>query len=175
MMRLDPKGRCGGFDTVTGQWLIRGLCLLTCLLVLALPPAMVSAGQSGGVPFEKARRGDPLAGKLIYDKYCHYCHGRRGYGDGPVGTAITPHPADFVHDSKRMAKSDEKLFKSISEGIQRKIGGEAMAMPRWAGILSEKERWDVLSYVRALERKGRAREGLAPISHAGAPATAKRE
>jgi len=116
------------------------------------------------------RRGDATAGKRIYDKYCHYCHGRKGYGDGPVGTAITPHPADFVHDSKRMKKSDEKLFKSVSEGVQRKIGGEAMAMPRWANILSEKNIRDVLAYVRALEREGRAREGLDPID-SKAPAT----
>ncbi len=109
---------------------------------------------------QAARRGDPVAGKAIYDRHCHYCHGTRGLGDGPVGTAITPHPADFVHDSKRMKKSDEKLFKSISEGVQRKIGGEAMAMPRWAHILSVQDIWNVLSYVRELERKGRASEGL---------------
>jgi mono/diheme cytochrome c family protein len=110
-----------------------------------------------------SRRGDSIAGKLIYDRYCHYCHGWRGYGDGPVGTAITPHPADFVHDTKRMKKSDAKLFKSISDGVVRKIGGEAMSMPRWASILSEKDIWDVLAYVRELQRKGRAREGLGPI------------
>lgn len=106
--------------------------------------------------------GDAAAGKAIYERHCHYCHGQKGYGDGPVGTAITPHPADFVHDSKRMRKSDEKLFKSISEGVQRKIGGEAMAMPRWAHILSKKDISDVLAYVRELERQGRLKEGLAP-------------
>ncbi len=119
------------------------------------------------------QRGDPVAGKAVYERYCHYCHGRKGYGDGPVGTAITPHPADFVHDTKRMRKSDEKLFKSISDGIQRKIGGEAMAMPRWANILSEKQRWDVLAYVRELERAGRTAEGLSLNVRKGARAPVK--
>jgi len=119
------------------------------------------------------RRGDLVAGKAVYERYCHYCHGRKGYGDGHVGTAITPHPADFVHDTKRMRKSDEKLFKSISDGVQRKIGGEAMAMPRWANILSEKQRWDVLAYVRELERAGRAAEGLSLKGRKGAVAPVK--
>jgi mono/diheme cytochrome c family protein len=152
------------------------LSAVSALLFLALfapqSSALAAGGADAGKP-ARPMRGDPVAGKAIYNRYCHFCHGRRGYGDGPVGTAITPHPADFVHDAKRMRKSDEKLYQSITEGIQRKIGGEAMAMPRWAGILSEKERWDVLSYVRQLEREGRAREGLEPLKHDGAqdPAT----
>ena len=80
-------------------------------------------------------------------------------GDGPVGTAITPHPADFVHDRKRMAKTDEELFKSITEGVRRPLGGDEMAMPRWADILTVQQRWDVLAYVRQLEREGREAEG----------------
>ncbi len=153
------------------------LVLTVLSLILLLGPlsplhhtTALAAGQAKAKKgYNKAslHRGDPVAGKAIYERYCHFCHGRRGYGDGPVGMAITPHPADFVHDEKRMRKSDEKLFRSISEGIQRKIGGEAMAMPRWAGVLTEKERWDVLSYVRELEREGRAREGLSPLVHEG--------
>jgi mono/diheme cytochrome c family protein len=107
-----------------------------------------------------AAAGDPEAGRAIYEQHCHYCHGRRGLGDGPVGIALTPKPANFVHDAKRMAKSDEKLFKSISEGMQRAEGGEAMAMPAWQTILNEKERWDVLAYVRQLGREGRGAEEL---------------
>lgn len=107
--------------------------------------AEVSAAKIGG---------DPENGKLIYEKYCHFCHGRTGLGDGPVGIAISPHPANFVDDRKRMEKTDSELFKSITYGIQKEIGGDEMAMPRWKEILSEKERRDVLAYVRHLEREG---------------------
>jgi len=141
-------------------------------------PSAFGSGQADTqtTPAVAGARGDRLAGKTIYERYCHYCHGRQGYGDGPVGTAITPHPADFVHDSKRMAKSDEKLFKSIRDGVQRKIGGEAMAMPRWADILTEKQTWDVLAYIRQLEGSGRIREGLDINSRKGAsvPADSKK-
>ncbi|MFQ5442309.1 MAG: c-type cytochrome [Thermodesulfobacteriota bacterium] len=118
---------------------------------------------------EKARviTGNPAEGKKIFDKYCYFCHGRRGMGDGPIGIAITPHPADFVHDRKRMSRSDEKLLESITQGIRREIGGEEMSMPRWADILSEQERWDVLSYIRELERLGIEAEKGAAKSGAG--------
>lgn len=102
-------------------------------------------------------KGDPVAGREIYLKHCHFCHGRKGLGDGPVGIALTPYPADFVHDKKRMAKTDAELFKSITEGIKKEIGGDAMTMPRWKEILSDKERWDVLAYVRQLEQEGKER------------------
>lgn len=103
-------------------------------------------------------KGDASAGRKIYFKHCHYCHGEKGLGDGPVGIALTPHPADFVHDKKRMRKTDVELYKSITEGIKKEIGGEAMTMPRWKEILSEKERWDVLAFVRELERLGKEAE-----------------
>lgn len=100
--------------------------------------------------------GDPAAGKEIYLTHCHFCHGRTGRGEGPVGIAISPHPADFIGDRKRMAKTDSELFDSITKGIYKEIGGEEMAMPRWAEILTVQERWDVLAYVRQLEREGLA-------------------
>jgi len=105
-----------------------------------------------------AKGGDAEAGRVIYEKYCHFCHGRKGLGDGPVGIAISPHPADFVNDTKRMSKTDAELFKSISEGIEKAIGGEEMSMPSWKDILTEQERWDVLAYIRYLSRRGRSGE-----------------
>lgn len=100
-----------------------------------------------------AHRGDPVAGKEVYDNFCHYCHGRQGMGDGPIGIAITPAPADLVHDKSRRSRSDEQLFYSITEGVRRKTGSKEMAMPRWKDVLSEKQRWDVLAYIRQLQKE----------------------
>ncbi|MFQ5901772.1 MAG: c-type cytochrome [Thermodesulfobacteriota bacterium] len=100
------------------------------------------------------RVGDPEAGKPIYERYCFYCHGRQGLGDGAIGMALTPRPADFVNDLERMAKSDEELLVSISEGIEG-IEDAPIVMPAWKTVLSEKERWDVLAYVRYLSEKGK--------------------
>lgn len=116
------------------------------------------AVQARGKPAEP----DLAHGKEIYEQYCHFCHGYKGYGDGPVGIALSPHPANFVEDSKRMAKTDEELFKSITEGIHRDIGGEAMSMPRWQEVLTDHERWNVLWYIRHLEKEGQKAAGHKP-------------
>jgi mono/diheme cytochrome c family protein len=122
-------------------------------------PKPANARSTAGAG-DTATAGDPVAGRAIYEQHCHYCHGRKGLGDGPVGLALTPKPANFVRDAKRMAKSDEELFKSISEGMRLADGGDAMAMPPWQTILSEKERWDVLAYIRQLGRAGKAAEEI---------------
>lgn len=128
-------------------------------LLLGLSMLLISACSNGtDNKSDKATVAKPTmdaaAGKLVYERHCHFCHGNKGLGNGPVGIAISPHPADFVHDRKRMNLTDEELFKSISEGVTREVGGDAMNMPSWKGILTEAERWNVLAYVRQLEREG---------------------
>ena len=132
------------------------------LVIILLPPSCSqdSNSQKATVPAsaEKTavlnKTGDSEKGKVIYEKYCFYCHGREGRGDGAIGMAVSPHPADFVGDKKRMAKSDDELLKSISGGIHRDVGGEEMAMPRWKDILSEKDLRNVLAYIRQLSKGG---------------------
>ncbi len=98
--------------------------------------------------------GDPVEGKRIYNKYCFYCHGREGRGDGAIAIAVEPKPIDFVADKKRMAKPDRVLIKSISEGVM-KDDDAPIVMPAWKAVLSVQERWDVLSYIRVLSERGR--------------------
>jgi high-affinity iron transporter len=117
--------------------------------------AKAAVTEEAAKPAPAAVQGDPGAGRVIYEKHCRYCHGSKGLGDGAIGIALTPRPADFVNDTKRMAKSDEELYESISNGMQLAEGGEGMAMPAWKFILAAGERWDVLAYVRQLERGGR--------------------
>jgi len=134
------------------------LPLVSCLLFLVSSCSQDSNSQKATVPAsaEKTavltKMGDPEKGKTIYEKYCFYCHGREGRGDGAISIAVSPHPADFVGDKKRMAKSDNELIKSISEGIHRDIGSEEMAMPRWKDILNEEDLRNVLAYIRQLSR-----------------------
>ncbi len=146
---------------------------LPALLALLIGSAALYGCSPGDGKKEKAATGpqtvtsqaatqasaDTAVGKEIYFRYCHFCHGQKGRGDGPVGIALTPHPADFVADTKRMSKTDNELYESITVGIHKEIGGEAMSMPRWADILSEKERWSVLAFIRQLEREGKQAEG----------------
>ena len=123
------------------------LILLGMIITLVLAP-ICNAGS----------KGDLSIGKRVYNKYCYYCHGTEGRGDGAVAIGLTPRPANFVKDAERMKKSDRELFESISKGIHREIGGDELAMPQWNLILTEDEIWSVLAYVRHLSEKGRAED-----------------
>ena len=123
------------------------LILLEMIITLVLAP-ICNAGS----------KEDLSIGKKVYNKYCYYCHGTEGRGDGAVAIGLTPRPANFVKDAERMKKSDRELFESISKGIHREIGGDELAMPQWNLILTEDEIWSVLAYVRYLSEKGRAED-----------------
>jgi len=129
------------------RWLTRALILIVIVMTYISMPFYPAYGKGKHkVNLERGRQ--------IYNKYCYYCHGREGRGDGAIAIGLTPRPANFVDDVERMKKPDEVLFQSIAKGIHRK-GSEAMVMPEWDLILTEQDIWDVLGYVRYLSKKGR--------------------
>lgn len=80
-------------------------------------------------------------GRQVYEANCVACHGEQGRGDGPAGLALRPRPADFrVHMAA--GHTDQELFNWVSNGV------EGTAMPAFRDTLSERERWDVINYIR---------------------------
>ena len=110
--------------------------------------------HSAPIPADYAGLHNPVAagsaslarGQEIYSENCEICHGVSGMGDGPDGAQLSPGPAPIRISGQML--SDEYLFWRISEG------GEVFdtAMPTWKRILDERQRWDVINYVRALGR-----------------------
>ena len=97
-------------------------------LTLACVGAMISIGATP--------QGDLTSGEGIYMTHCANCHGANGSGRGTA--------ADFVHDKKRMSKSDEELLESIRNGLIGNLG----YMPPWKDRLSEEQIKAVLKYIR---------------------------
>src|SRR5512141_156860 len=72
------------------------------------------------VPSEYAGLTDPIPadeaslerGAKLYATNCASCHGDRGIGDGPMGTALDPAPAPVAETSQMMA--DDYLFWRVS-------------------------------------------------------------
>lgn len=86
-------------------------------------------------------------GEALYTANCASCHGERGLGNGPAAEGLDPAPAPIAHTAQMV--SDAYLFYRITEG-----GGDApfnSAMPAFEDSLSERERWDVINYVRSLD------------------------
>lgn len=85
-------------------------------------------------------------GKSLYKLNCVPCHGDKGKGDGPASAALSPKPAD--HTSAMMLKeTDGSLFYKISEGHT--------PMPAYKAALTEKQRWELVDYVRTLRKAGK--------------------
>jgi mono/diheme cytochrome c family protein len=81
------------------------------------------------------------AGKKSAETNCVTCHGAGGKGDGVAAAALTPKPADWT-SAKVKADPDGSLFCKMANGRG--------PMPPWKH-LPEKERWDLISYVRSLQ------------------------
>lgn len=95
---------------------------------------------------EKAKKnpgGSAASGKKLADTNCVSCHGASGKGDGPAAAALNPKPADWT-SQRVQSESDGELFWKISNGRG--------PMPPWKH-LSEKDRWDLVAYVKSLGKK----------------------
>jgi mono/diheme cytochrome c family protein len=95
---------------------------------------------------EKAKKspgGNAASGKKLADTNCASCHGNSGKGDGPAAAALNPKPADWT-SAKVQGESEGELFWKISNGRG--------PMPPWKH-LSEKDRWDLVAYVKSLGKK----------------------
>ena len=87
----------------------------------------------------KAKSGDVVRGKILFARNCASCHGPQGKGDGYRLLGADPANLTLLSTTK---KSDAALLKTIHDGKPN--------MPPWKVHLLEKERRDVLAYVRTL-------------------------
>lgn len=87
--------------------------------------------------------GNRERGRIYYDYYCAFCHGKEGAGNGPVGESYVPAPADLR--SRRIAGYDDgKLLRAMLMGI-----GHEPVLER---VVPPKHRWYLVLYVRSLVR-----------------------
>jgi len=82
-----------------------------------------------------------VSAKKIYNNVCWTCHGLEGKGNGPASTTCKPKPADHT-SAVVQHQSDGALFWKITTG--RGI------MQPYAKLLSSKQRWMLVNYIRTL-------------------------
>ena len=125
----------------------RNLCYL---LLLSIGTAAL-AQEPWNAPKEAEAVVNPLLdddkavtkGKKIYFQICAACHGRTGIGDGPNGKTLKIKPADHTSAAVQ-EQSDGVLFWKITNGR-----GD---MPNYSQLLSKKQRWQVIQYIRLLNK-----------------------
>lgn len=94
---------------------------------------------------------DTTAGRAVYEKWCAGCHGDGGAGDGPGAAAMLPRPRDFTFGIYQIRTTgtgqlptDADLRRAIDDGIP------GTAMPGWREQLSDRERGDLVAYLKTL-------------------------
>lgn len=80
------------------------------------------------------------SGESLFQKNCLSCHGEPTKGNF---VALQPPPGDPASE-KYQNQTDGSIFYKITEG--RKL------MPQFKNILSEKERWDIIAYIRSFNK-----------------------
>lgn len=88
---------------------------------------------------------DMEAGEQLYATQCGGCHGAAGAG-------VAPAP-DWTKPGSLIHANDESLFDAVSDGVA------GTTMPGFADRLTEAQRWQVVSYARALSLGGPLRPG----------------
>ncbi len=83
------------------------------------------------------------AGKKLFKNQCVVCHGALGKGDGVAGMGLNPKPSDLTSE-KVQSQSDGALFWKITNGNA--------PMASYKDILSEEQRWQLVTYIRTLKK-----------------------
>ena len=125
------------------------------MIVSAYPTTFYHAA----VPFTAS---SIVHGGAVYAENCAACHGSSGLGDGPLAASTPVRPANLTAQHL-FEHSEGDLFWWISDGIS--AGG----MPGFAAALSERERWDVINFIRARASARQASALGSEITSAPAP------
>jgi mono/diheme cytochrome c family protein len=129
-------------------------CLRTLTVVATAATLVAGAGMTAAwaqgewkAPAEAKKAKNPVKGvggaKKNAETNCATCHGAGGKGDGAAAAALPPpKPADWT-SARVQAQSDGELFWKITNGRG--------AMPPWKH-LPEKDRWELVNYIRTLKK-----------------------
>jgi mono/diheme cytochrome c family protein len=91
------------------------------------------------------------AGAAAYKKYCAFCHGVAGKGDGPLAPKDAK-PADLTDATWDHGSTDGEIFNSIQNGT-----GANSKMVAFKGKMPDQDMWHIVNYLRSLGPKGAAR------------------
>jgi cytochrome c oxidase cbb3-type subunit 2 len=92
---------------------------------------------------------DTAAGRVVYEKYCAGCHSETGAGDGLAAPYMLPRPRDFTGaifkirtTASGQLPTDADFMRAIDLGLP------GTAMPGWKDRLTDRERRDVMAYIK---------------------------
>ena len=108
-------------------------------------PSGSGGGGSGAAPLPATADSSARAGEAVSARQCAACHGARGRGDGPTARKTNVEMPDLTSPDTA-DDTDQAFFNVVTKGSK--------PMPAFRDRLGERERWDVVHYVRAAFASG---------------------
>jgi cytochrome c553 len=105
--------------------------------------AALAAVPAFAGPFEL--KGDAAKGETHYKTLCVSCHGEKGDGNGPAGSALNPKPTNFTDAANADRLTEEWVYKMVKDGGA--ANGKSALMVAWSGVLKDDQLRDVSAYV----------------------------
>lgn len=105
---------------------------------LTVPAAFINLKNPVSADKESVARG-----QLLFAQNCAFCHGPQGYGNGPVGEVFMPTPANLTGEMVKH-ETDGAIFYKIRIGQS--------TMPSFANRLSTRDIFDLVNYIRSLQK-----------------------
>ena len=84
-------------------------------------------------------------GKKLYQSQCAMCHGAKADGKGEVAEEMKVNPPDFTKPETLKDRTDGALFVILAVGSD--------TMPGQGTRMKDKEKWDLVNYLRAVGGK----------------------
>ncbi len=128
--------------------------VLTLALLLSASTRALSQYSSWTAPNSSNDVANPLKGdasatadgKALFNQICFVCHGPEGKGNGVAGLSLNPKPANFLAAGV-VNESDGALFWKMTEGKP--------PMASYKEILTETQRWELVDYIRQLQKNSK--------------------
>lgn len=146
-------------STLNGRFLI--VPLLFALVLPASANGRVTGTATWGSSDESV---SSLRGGRVYSRACAACHGAAGNGGGPAARHLNPRPRDFTSGTYKFRSTptgtlptDEDLYRTVTSGIPMTM------MPAFEDLLTERERRDVVAYIKSFSERFRKHSPGKPI------------
>ena len=99
-------------------------------------------GRKNPVPFTET---SVTRGKKLFQSQCTMCHGENADGKGEVVEEMKINPPDFTKPEALKDRTDGALFVILAVGSD--------TMPGQGTRMKDKEKWDLVNYLRAVGGK----------------------
>ena len=125
-----------------------GATLMTTIVLLAIAWPSLTGAHGWQAPGDAAGQPNPVIadqmsterGSQLYQQFCQVCHGSDGRGQGPWAAKIDPPPPNLAQRARH--HSDGDFHWKIMQGKG--------AMPSFTDILTTKQVWDLVNYLKSL-------------------------